>query len=137
MPLTATALVFIGGGTGAALRYGLVRVGETAFGTAFPYGVFVANIAGSFLMGVLAGWLIERGGGFGPFLDMEGHDAARAALATGLLGGFTTFSAFSLDAVRLWETGAHALAAFYVVASVALALIALIVGISVARGLFA
>ena len=129
--------MFVGGGCGALARYGLVRVSESALGTAFPYGVFAANIVGSFLMGVLTGWLVMRGGGFGPFLDMSGHDAAKAALATGLLGGFTTFSAFSLDAVRLWETGAHGAAVAYVGLSVALALAALVAGLMLARGVLA
>ncbi|MEQ8658179.1 MAG: CrcB family protein [Hyphomicrobiales bacterium] len=133
MALSAAALVFVGGGLGAVARYGLVRASENALGTAFPYGVLAANIAGSFVMGVLAGWLVARGGGFGPFLDMAGHDAAKAALATGLLGGFTTFSAFSLDAVRLWEMGSHGAAIAYVGLSVFLALAALVVGLMLAR----
>lgn len=137
MALSAVALVFVGGGVGAVARYGLVRASETALGTAFPYGVFAANIVGSFLMGLVAGWLVIRGGGFGLFLDMEGHDAAKLALATGLLGGFTTFSAFSLDAVRLWEAGAHGAAVVYVGLSVVLALAALLAGLAMARGVWA
>lgn len=137
MAVSAAALVFVGGGLGAVARYGLVRASESALGTAFPYGVFAANIAGSFLMGLVAGWLVARGGGFGMFLDLEGHDAAKAALATGLLGGFTTFSAFSLDAVRLWEAGSQGAALAYVGLSVALAIAALVAGLMVARGVFA
>jgi CrcB protein len=137
LAFSAAALVFVGGGCGALVRYGLVRASETALGTSFPYGVFAANIFGSFLMGMLAGWLVARGGGFGPFFDMSGHDAAKAALATGLLGGFTTFSAFSLDAVRLWETGSHGAALAYVALSVALAVAALVAGLMVARGVLA
>lgn len=137
MALSAVGLVFVGGGVGAVARYGLVRVAEGSLGTGFPYGVFSANILGSFAMGLVAGWLVIRGGGFGPFLDMEGHEAVKLAFATGLLGGFTTFSAFSLDAVRLWESGAHSAAIAYVGLSVALALIALIGGLALARGIFA
>jgi CrcB protein len=137
LAFSAVALVFVGGGCGALARYGLVRASESTLGTSFPYGVFAANIVGSFLMGVLAGWLVARGGGFGPFLDMEGHDAAKAALATGLLGGFTTFSAFSLDAVRLWETGSHGAAIAYVGLSVFLALAALVAGLMIARSVLA
>lgn len=137
MALSAVGLVFVGGGVGAVARYGLVRVAETGFGTGFPYGVLAANIVGSFAMGLVAGWLLIRGGGFGPFLDMEGHEAVKLAFATGLLGGFTTFSAFSLDAVRLWEAGSHSAAFAYVGLSVALALAALIAGLALARGLFA
>lgn len=137
MALSAAGLVFVGGGIGAVARYGLVRVAESSIGTAFPYGVFAANILGSFAMGIVAGWLVIRGGGFGAFLDMEGQDAVKLAFATGLLGGFTTFSAFSLDAVRLWEAGSHSAAIAYVGLSVALALLALIGGLALARGLFA
>jgi CrcB protein len=132
-----TALVFVGGGVGAVARFALVRSSETLLGTAFPYGVLAANILGSFLMGVVAGWLIMRGGGLAPFLDVDGHEAAKAALATGLLGGFTTFSAFSLDTVRLWDSGAHGLALAYVGLSVALAIAALVAGLVLARGIFA
>lgn len=137
MALSAVGLVFVGGGVGAVARYGLVRAAETSLGTGFPYGVFVANIVGSFAMGLVAGWLVIRGGGFGLFLDIEGHDAVKLAFVTGLLGGFTTFSAFSLDAVRLWEAGSHSAAVAYVGLSVALALAALIAGLALARGLFA
>ena len=137
MALSAVALVVVGGGVGAVARYGLVRASETALGTAFPYGVFAANIVGSLLMGLVAGWLVIRGGGFGPFLDLEGHDAAKLTLATGLLGGFTTFSAFSLDAVRLWEAGAHGAAIAYISLSVVLAIAALLVGLAMARGIWA
>lgn len=137
MAISAAALVFVGGGVGAVARYGLVRASETTLGTAFPYGVLAANVVGSFLMGVLVGWLTVRGSGLAGFLDLEGHDAVKAALATGLLGGFTTFSAFSLDAVRLWEAGSQGLALAYVVLSVALAIAALVAGMIMARGIFA
>ncbi len=137
MAFTAAALVFVGGGLGAVARYGLVRVSESTLGSGFPYGVLAANIVGSLAMGLVAGWLVARHGGMGAFLDLEGHDAARAALATGLLGGFTTFSAFSLDAVRLWEQGTQGLAIAYVGLSVALAIGCLVVGLMLARGLFA
>lgn len=137
MALSVAALVFVGGGCGALARYGLVRVSESALGAAFPYGVLTANVVGSFLMGALAGWLMARGGGLGLFLDLSGQDAAKAALATGLLGGFTTFSAFSLDAVRLWEAGSHGAALVYVALSVSLAIVALIAGLTLARSTFA
>lgn len=137
MALGVAALVFVGGGLGAVARYVLVRASESALGTGFPYGVFAANITGSFLMGLLAGWLMLRGAGLGVFFNMNGHDAAKAALATGLLGGFTTFSAFSLDAVRLWESGAQASSILYVVLSVVLALVALVAGLAAARGVLA
>lgn len=137
MAVSAVGLVFVGGGLGAVARYTLVRAAETSFGSGFPVGVFVANVVGSLAMGLVAGWLVIRGGGFGPFLDMEGHDAVKLAFATGLLGGFTTFSAFSLDAVRLWEAGSQGAAIAYVVLSVVLALAALVAGLALARGMFA
>lgn len=137
MALTAVGLVFVGGGLGAVARYALVRAAETGLGPTFPYGVLIANVAGSFAMGLAAGWLLQRGGGLAPFLDLDGHDAARLALTTGLLGGFTTFSAFSLDAVRLWQDGAHGAAFVYVALSVVLAIAALIAGLAVARGVWA
>ena len=114
-----------------------MRAAETGLGPSFPYGVLIANIVGSFAMGVAAGWLIQRGGGLGPFLDMEGHDAAKLALTTGLLGGFTTFSAFSLDAVRLWQAGAQTASLAYVGLSVVLAIAALLAGLAMARGVWA
>ena len=78
-------------------------------GTNFPYHTFIINIVGSLVMGLVAGWFVERGGA-------DGH--LRLFLATGILGGFTTFSAFSLDAVLLWERHEHLLAALYVGGSV-------------------
>ncbi|MEM6710967.1 MAG: CrcB family protein [Pseudomonadota bacterium] len=134
--MSVAILVFAGGGVGAVARYGLVHASETAFGNAFPYGVLTANILGSFLMGLLVGWLATHGAGLASFLDLEGHTAAKAALATGLLGGFTTFSAFSLDAVRLWEQGNGVGAALYVGASIIAAISALVFGLFLARGLF-
>ena len=84
------------------------------------------NIAGSFLMGALVVVLAEKGGTrFAPFL------------MTGLLGGFTTFSAFSLDAITLFERGQHGIAAGYVGASVVLSLLAISLGLMAARGVFA
>ena len=134
--MNAALLVFLGGGLGAVARYGLVRVCEGALGAAFPYGVLAANVAGSFLMGLLVGWLAAHGAGLASFLDLEGHAAAKAALATGLLGGFTTFSAFSLDAVRLWEQGNAVGAALYVGLSVSFAIAALVAGLALARGVW-
>jgi CrcB protein len=137
LAVSAAALVFVGGGAGAVARYALVRASEATLGTAFPYGVMVANIIGSFFMGVLVGWLMARGPGLGAFLDLDGHAAAKAALTTGLLGGFTTFSAFSLDAVRLWEAGNQGAALAYVGLSVIVSIAALVAGLTLARGVLA
>jgi CrcB protein len=121
--LATLFLVALGGAIGAVARYltglGALRV----MGPGFPFGTLTVNIVGSFLMGVVAVLVIDKSGArFSPFL------------MTGLLGGFTTFSAFSLDAVSLWEKGATGGAAIYVVASVVLSLGGLVAGLAIARG---
>ena len=123
-------LVFLGAGIGGALRHG-VNVGCARMcGTAFPWGTLTVNVVGSFLMGVLAGWLAFRAG--------EGwSQPLRLFLTTGLLGGFTTFSAFSLDAVQIWERGQIGLAATYVTASVLLSIAGLVAGLALVRSLTA
>ena len=117
-------LVFLGGGIGAALRHGVNRASVAAFGAAFPWGTLAINIAGSLLMGIVVGLFVARG--------IEEHPA-RLFLTTGLLGGFTTFSAFSHDAVLLWQRGEPAAAAAYVAASVLLSVLALAVGLALVR----
>ena len=121
--MTLTLLsVALGGALAASLRY-LTNVSVMRLaGPGFPYGTIVANILGSFLMGVLVVVLARRGGmGYAPFL------------MTGLLGGFTTFSAFALDTLTLFERGDVELAGLYVGASVFLSLAAIAVGVFVAR----
>lgn len=104
-------LVFLGGGLGAMLRYGaalLVAARGTGLGpeaAAFPWATLAVNLVGSFLIGVLAGLL-------------AGRETARLVLVTGLLGGFTTFSAFSLDTLTLLGSGRAGFALGYVAASV-------------------
>ena len=121
-------LVFIGAGLGGALRHAANLACARAFGAAFPWGTLVVNVLGSLLMGALAGWLAFKAG--------EGwSQPVRLLLATGILGGFTTFSAFSLDAVLLWERGEAALAASYVGASVGLSIAGLVTGLALARTL--
>ena len=116
-------LVGLGGAVGAMLRYLCVTAGARLLGASLPYGVFFANIAGSFLMGVAAAVLLER------------MQAPRLALFVmpGVLGGFTTFSAYSLDAVRLMESGRIGAALTYIGGSVVLALIALVLGLWLGR----
>lgn len=122
--ITILPQVALGGAIGASLRY-LASVGATrAFGPGFPVATVFVNILGSFLMGMLVVVLAEKGGTrFAPFL------------MTGLLGGFTTFSAFSLDAVTLYERGQTLLAGGYVIGSVVLSLAALVAGMAVTRGM--
>ncbi|NKB26894.1 MAG: fluoride efflux transporter CrcB [Rhodobacteraceae bacterium] len=115
--------VAAGGALGASARY-LTGVGAVRlFGHGFPWGTLIVNVVGSFLMGVLIVVLAQKGGmRFAPFLTI------------GLLGGFTTFSAFSLDAVTLFERGQIGAAAGYVAASVVVSIAALFFGLWIARG---
>ncbi|WP_444454020.1 fluoride efflux transporter CrcB [Rhodobacter capsulatus] len=118
--------VALGGALGSALRY-LVNVSlPRLFGHGFPYATMTVNVVGSFAMGALVVVLAMKGGNrFAPFL------------MTGILGGFTTFSAFSLDAAKLWEAGEVTTAAGYVIGTVVLGLAALFAGMAFARGFFA
>lgn len=118
--------VALGGAIGASGRFLTNAAVMRAIGPGFPYGTLIVNVMGSFLMGVLVVVLAQKGGTrFAPFL------------MTGVLGGFTTFSAFSLDALAIWERGQVALAGAYVAGSVVLSIIALIVGVLTMRGLLA
>jgi CrcB protein len=119
-------LVFAGAGLGGALRHAVNLACARAFGLAFPWGTLAVNVIGSFAMGLLAGWLAFRAG-------TAWSQAVRLLLTTGVLGGFTTFSAFSLDAVLLWERGEPALAALYAGASVGLSIGALVLGLTLVR----
>lgn len=117
-------LVFVGGGLGASLRHA-VNVGcARACGTNFPYGTFVINITGSLVMGLIAGYFAFKG---------EASQPWRLFIMTGILGGYTTFSAFSLDAVLLYERGQLGVAAFYVVGSVVLSIAGLLAGLALVR----
>lgn len=119
-------LVALGGGLGASARYLTGIAATRVFGHGFPFGTLTVNIVGSLLMGVLIGWLARRG---------MGQSQLQVFLATGLLGGFTTFSAFSLDAVTLWERGEGSLALAYVLASVVFSILALFGGLMIMRGI--
>ena len=117
-------LVFLGGGIGAALRHGMnLGVGRW-LGAGFPYSTLIINITGSLIMGLAAGYFAFKG---------DASQNLRLFLATGILGGYTTFSAFSLDAVLLYERGEVSLAAIYVVASVLLSIAGLFAGLAIAR----
>ena len=118
------AAVALGGALGAVGRYLVAGLAGAWLGAAFPLGTLAANVAGSFLMGVL----IEA-----TALAWSPSPALRAMLAVGLLGGFTTFSAFSLDAVALFQRGLPGQAALYVVASVTLSLAGLFAGMLLLR----
>lgn len=118
------AVVFVGAGVGGMLRHFMnIWVARMA-STHFPMHTLVINVTGSMVMGMVAGWFALKGGA-------AGH--TRLFLATGVLGGYTTFSAFSLDAVLLWERHDYLLAAYYVGGSVVLSLLGLVAGLWIMR----
>jgi CrcB protein len=120
--LTSLISVALGGALGASARY-LTNVGVMRLlGPGFPLGTIIVNVLGSFLMGVLV-----------VVLARKGHNEFAPFLMTGVLGGFTTFSAFSLDTLALFQRGETGLAAFYVSVSVALSLGAIALGVLAAR----
>jgi fluoride exporter len=118
-------IVFLGAGIGGALRHGVNVGAGRLFGLDFPYGTLIVNVAGSFLMGLLAGYFAFR-----PGVDQH----LRLFLTTGILGGFTTFSAFSLDAALLIERHSYGAAAGYMAGSVAASVVALFLGLAMFRG---
>ena len=117
-------LVFIGGGLGSMLRYGVTVASARTLGTHFPWGTFLINVTGSIVMGLIAGYLAFKG---------EASQPWRVFIMTGILGGYTTFSAFSLDAALLYERGEIGLALLYVSASVFLAIAGLFAGLALVR----
>jgi fluoride exporter len=119
-------IVFIGGGIGAAIRHGVNLIAFQLFGSGFPAGTLFINVAGSLAMGLIAEYFALKGG-------LPQH--WRLFLTTGILGGFTTFSAFSLDAALLYERGELGSAAIYVIASVVLAIGGLFAGLAIVRAL--
>jgi CrcB protein len=117
-------IVFLGGGIGASLRHGVNVLSARLLGTAFPYATMFENITGSLVMGLLVGYFAFKG---------DASQGWRLFLTTGILGGYTTFSAFSLDAALLYERGELSLAALYVVGSVALSIAGLFAGLALVR----
>ncbi|WP_421996717.1 fluoride efflux transporter CrcB [Reyranella sp.] len=117
--------VFVGAGIGGAMRHGMNVSVARLIGTHFPWHTLIINIVGSMAMGLVVGWFAERGA------DASGQ--LRLFLTTGVLGGFTTFSAFSLEAVLLWERHEHLMAAIYVGGSVAGAIAGLALGLWIMR----
>ncbi|HEV2079329.1 MAG TPA: fluoride efflux transporter CrcB [Allosphingosinicella sp.] len=117
-------LVMAGGAIGAGFRYNLSRVAAEQMGEAFPWGTWIANLLGGLLAGLLAGFLIGEGSQGEPL---------RLFLGVGVLGGFTTFSAFSLEAATMIERGDIAMAAAYAVSSVAGSVMMLFIGLWLVR----
>jgi CrcB protein len=120
-------IVGIGGAIGAMARHGVGLFAIKNMGANFPFGTIIVNILGSFLMGLLIAWLARRTGG--------SSNELRLFLATGFLGGFTTFSAFSLDTITLYERGDFGQAALYVGISVVVSVLALIAGLWLVRSI--
>lgn len=120
-------LVALGGAIGAATRYG-VSLALPARESGWPLATFLINVSGSLLIGVLAGWLATR--------DAAG-EPMRLLLGVGVLGGFTTFSAYSLETLRMIERGDFVGASTYAVGSVVAGLAAVAIGLTIARRVFA
>lgn len=117
-------VVALGGAAGSVSRHFVNLAAFRLFGSGVPVGTLTVNIAGSFVMGLLIELLALR---------INVAQEVRLFLTTGFLGGFTTFSTFSLDTAQLWERGDHLLAAGYVIASVVISLAALFAGLWVVR----
>ena len=117
-------IVFLGAGVGGALRHGVNVWAARLLGYGFPFGTLIVNVGGSLAMGALAGYFAYRTGA---------SQHVRLFLATGVLGGFTTFSAFSLDTALLVERHAYGQAAGYVLGSVAASILAVFVGLALFR----
>jgi len=119
--------VGVGGGIGALIRY-FVAGWVQPPGAAFNWGIFVVNITGGLVMGLI----VEASA-----LKLNLSPEVRAFLTTGILGGYTTFSTFSLDSVLLLQKGEYGLAAFYIIGSVVLSIAALFFGLWIVRALYA
>jgi len=117
-------MVALGGSVGAVARYAIGVAVVRLLGSGFPYGTMFVNIVGSFIMGLVAAWLVARG---------VGSEKLQALIAVGFLGSFTTFSTFSLDMVRLIEVGRYGDAALYMLVSVLVGVTALVAGLAAGR----
>lgn len=117
-------IVFLGGGLGAALRHGVNLACARVIGTAFPYATLFENVTGSFVMGLLAAYFAFKG---------DASQGLRLFLTTGILGGYTTFSAFSLDVGLHYERGELGLTALYILLSVGLSIGGLFAGLALVR----
>jgi fluoride exporter len=118
-------LVFLGAGLGGALRHFTNVVTQRAFGSGLPVSTLVVNVLGSLSLGAIAGYFALRG---------HGSQGLQLFLTTGILGGFTTFSAFSLEAALLWERGQLLSCVAFVAASVVLSIGAVFAGLALVRG---
>ena len=127
LALKPLVLVFLGGGLGSVLRLGVLHASRLSLPASFPFGTLIVNVAGGLAVGAIAAALLGR--------DAGGTDGASLFLLTGVLGGFTTFSAFSLDAFLLWQRGEAGLAGLYVAASILLSIAGVVAGFATVRAL--
>lgn len=132
-PLMASLNVAVGGAAGSVLRYhaGRVVTNLAPAGSAFPWGTLAINVAGSLMMGALIGW-IARGS-----LSETGAESARLLIGVGLLGGFTTFSAFGAELFTMIHRGQMGMAAGYAAASLVAGVAAVLAGIVAAQSVAA
>ena len=121
--------VFIGGAFGSALRHAVNQTAATLFGMKLPWGTFAVNILGSIAIGLITGWFAFRGG--------TSNQIVRLFVTTGVVGGFTTFSAFALDTALMWERGQQWTAALYGIGSVLLSVAGIFLTMGACRYVFA
>ena len=124
--MLAYLIVALGSGIGGGLRHAVNVAAARVMGTSWPYGTFAVNVVGSFVMGLIAGYFAFKATG-------SGSQRWVLFLTTGILGGFTTFSAFSLDVALLFDRGRLGATASYVLGSVGLSIAALFLGLAIAR----
>lgn len=129
-PLKASLLVAAGGAAGSVLRYHAGRLvsGLAGAGNAFPWGTLAINIAGSLMMGAMVGWFARSAP------SEQAAETARLLLGVGLLGGFTTFSAFSSELVTMLHRGQAGMAAGYAAASLVAGMAAVVIGLVAVQG---
>jgi len=125
--MTNLLLIALGGAIGASLRHLSGSAVMRLAGPAFPYGTLFVNVFGSLIMGLFIAWIVKRAGG--------SSNELRLFFATGVLGGFTTFSAFSLDVANLIESGQMGSAFAYVLASVLICVAAVFIGLWIGRAM--
>jgi len=116
--------IIIAGGFGALLRYSLGRFATNQQWTALPFGTLIANLIGCFLIGYLSWVLVHR---------WQASEQFQVVVITGFLGGFTTFSAFSLEAITMFEQGSNTRALIYIMVKVALCILMCLLGLMLAK----
>jgi CrcB protein len=125
--MTFYNMLLVGGGgfLGSIARYITSRSIDDKLNSVFPYGTLIVNIAGSFIIGILYGWLSRKGEG----------ESIRLLLGTGFCGGFTTYSAFAFENVNLWQQKMHAPSIMYIIATLVIGFLAVAGGISIGKSI--